>query len=288
MPIFAHVPLLQRLTGLIYFPINHAFPHFGLAAGADVPAGQVPDPLPRADRHVALRARGRRRHRARRAGSPSGSGCASRRSWTTSYWRANPSGSVKFPAWGRGGFEPAPGWRSRVVLLAGCGGDDFKNEARAPIRLELTGVIQDDEVTVSPAKLGAGPVAITISNQTDVAHSITLEGASTIDHAGPVQPGDTATIQKTLEPGSYEVKAGSEKAVKRGDPAGRAADRQVAQELEQRRAAALELQLVVGRRRRRLVGRPHERVDLLQERRGRARPCPRRSRRPSRCWSSRR
>jgi 1-acyl-sn-glycerol-3-phosphate acyltransferase len=33
MPIFAHVPLLQRVTGLIYFPINHAFPHFGLIAG---------------------------------------------------------------------------------------------------------------------------------------------------------------------------------------------------------------------------------------------------------------
>jgi 1-acyl-sn-glycerol-3-phosphate acyltransferase len=32
MPIFTHVPLLQRLTGLIYFPINHAFPQFGLAA----------------------------------------------------------------------------------------------------------------------------------------------------------------------------------------------------------------------------------------------------------------
>jgi 1-acyl-sn-glycerol-3-phosphate acyltransferase len=32
MPIFAHVPQLQRLTGLIYFPINHAFPQFGLAA----------------------------------------------------------------------------------------------------------------------------------------------------------------------------------------------------------------------------------------------------------------
>jgi 1-acyl-sn-glycerol-3-phosphate acyltransferase len=32
MPIFAHVPLLQRLTGLLYFPVNHAFPHFGLAA----------------------------------------------------------------------------------------------------------------------------------------------------------------------------------------------------------------------------------------------------------------
>ncbi len=33
MPIFAHVPLMQRLTGLVYFPVNHAFPHFGAAAG---------------------------------------------------------------------------------------------------------------------------------------------------------------------------------------------------------------------------------------------------------------
>jgi 1-acyl-sn-glycerol-3-phosphate acyltransferase len=33
MPIFAHVRPLQRLTGLIYFPINHAFPHFGLLSG---------------------------------------------------------------------------------------------------------------------------------------------------------------------------------------------------------------------------------------------------------------
>ena len=32
MPIFAHVPFMQRLTGLIYFPVNHAFPQFGLAA----------------------------------------------------------------------------------------------------------------------------------------------------------------------------------------------------------------------------------------------------------------
>jgi hypothetical protein len=101
-----------------------------------------------------------------------------------------------------------------AALIAGCGEEDFENKARAPVREALTGVIQDDEVTVSPAKLGAGPVAITISNQTDAPHSITLEGASTVDRAGPVLPGDTATIQKTLEPGSYEVKAGSVKAVK--------------------------------------------------------------------------
>ncbi|MGI8461105.1 MAG: lysophospholipid acyltransferase family protein [Solirubrobacterales bacterium] len=34
MPIFAHLRFAQRISGLIYFPLNHAFPHFGLAAGA--------------------------------------------------------------------------------------------------------------------------------------------------------------------------------------------------------------------------------------------------------------
>jgi 1-acyl-sn-glycerol-3-phosphate acyltransferase len=34
MPIFAHIKPLERLTGLVYFPINHAFPHFGLLAAA--------------------------------------------------------------------------------------------------------------------------------------------------------------------------------------------------------------------------------------------------------------
>jgi hypothetical protein len=101
-----------------------------------------------------------------------------------------------------------------AALVAGCGGEDFKNEARAPIRLALTGVIQDDKVTVSPAKVGAGPVEITISNQTDSVRMITLEGESIRERQGPVQPGDTTTIQKTLEPGNYEVRAGSEKAVR--------------------------------------------------------------------------
>ena len=54
MPIFAHMRPMQRLSGLIYFPLNHAFPHFGLRRRADVHAGEVQDPLPRADRHVRV------------------------------------------------------------------------------------------------------------------------------------------------------------------------------------------------------------------------------------------
>jgi hypothetical protein len=103
-----------------------------------------------------------------------------------------------------------------ALAAAGCGEDDFENEPRPPVPMELTGVIQDDKVTVSPSKnIGAGPFVITISNQTDSEHTITLEGESIQEEVGPVAPLDTATIQRTLAPGTYEVKAGSRRAVKR-------------------------------------------------------------------------
>lgn len=109
-----------------------------------------------------------------------------------------------------------------VVLLAGCGGgDDFKNEPRPAAAIELTGVIQDRGVTISPGSLpGSGPVSITVSNQTNDAHTVTLEGESVEETVGPVNPRDTATIQKTLEPGLYAVKAGSERAVAKEIPPG--------------------------------------------------------------------
>jgi hypothetical protein len=103
-----------------------------------------------------------------------------------------------------------------ALTAAGCGDEDFENEPRPPVPMELTGVIQDDKVTVSPSRnIGAGPFVITISNQTDAEHTITLEGESIEESVGPVAPLDTATIQRTLAPGTYEVKAGSRRAVKR-------------------------------------------------------------------------
>ena len=100
-----------------------------------------------------------------------------------------------------------------VVALAGCGGDDFKNKPRPASTLELTGVIQKDKVTVSPASFGAGPVLLTISNQTKEAHTVTLEGESLRERVGPINPLDTATIQANVDSGTYEVRAGSSQAV---------------------------------------------------------------------------
>jgi hypothetical protein len=101
-----------------------------------------------------------------------------------------------------------------AILAAGCGDEDFERKARAPVTVELSGVIQKDKVTVSPARdLGAGPFSITISNQTDEPHTVTLEGETIKEDAGSLEPTDTLTIKRTLEPGTYEVRAGSEQAV---------------------------------------------------------------------------
>jgi hypothetical protein len=103
-----------------------------------------------------------------------------------------------------------------AALAAGCGEDDFENEPRPPVPMELSGVIQEDKVTVSPSRnIGAGPFVITISNQTDARHTVTLEGQSIVEEVGPVAPLDTATIQRTLTPGTYEVRAGTMRAVRR-------------------------------------------------------------------------
>jgi hypothetical protein len=98
--------------------------------------------------------------------------------------------------------------------LSGCGGDDhYANKPRPPVPIQLTGVITNSRVTVSPDRVGAGPVIITVSNQTQRSHTIILEGEDSRDTVGPVNPLDTARIQQTLAQGSYEVRAGSSEAM---------------------------------------------------------------------------
>jgi hypothetical protein len=100
------------------------------------------------------------------------------------------------------------------MTVAGCGGESkFKNDPRPPAPVQLTGVITDKGVTVSPDRVGAGPVILLISNQTQQAHTITLDGGNTKDTVGPINPLDTAKLQQTLEEGSYKVKAGSSRAL---------------------------------------------------------------------------
>jgi hypothetical protein len=105
------------------------------------------------------------------------------------------------------------GGAALVLVAAGCGSEDFANAPRPPVTVDLSGRITDEDVSISPRSTGAGPVLITLSNQTGRALTVTLEGEDVIERVGPVQPQDTVPIEKTLEPGSYEIRAGSSRAV---------------------------------------------------------------------------
>src|SRR5436190_23359970 len=103
-----------------------------------------------------------------------------------------------------------------AFALAGCGGGkDFANKPRPPVPLELTGVITKEKVTISPNRVGAGPIVITVSNQSGQTRTLELNGNGIQESVGPINQLSRAKLQKTLKPGRYTVRAGSEAATRK-------------------------------------------------------------------------
>jgi hypothetical protein len=101
-----------------------------------------------------------------------------------------------------------------ALLVVGCGGeDDFENEPRPPVPLQLTGVITEESVTVSPRTVAPGPIVLIVSNQTDQPHTVSLKGPEVDEQTGEISPANTATLQATLRETrageGYEVRANS-------------------------------------------------------------------------------
>lgn len=94
-----------------------------------------------------------------------------------------------------------------AFAIAGCGEEDFKNDPRPPVPIEIGARIGDDGVTISPNSsnnIGAGQATITISNQTDEPARLVLEGPN--DFAtGEIVPRGTDSLTVQLEEGDYTV-----------------------------------------------------------------------------------
>ena len=95
------------------------------------------------------------------------------------------------------------------LALAACGEEDFENEPRPAIPIELTAAIDERSVNISPGVIGAGLVNLTVSNQTDEPTRLTLEGPTSVT-SDEIVPGGTTTIKTGLEEGDYELAAGAE------------------------------------------------------------------------------
>jgi hypothetical protein len=99
-----------------------------------------------------------------------------------------------------------------LALGAGaCGATEERgNDPRPPTRLVISGAISTDRVSVSPPRIGAGPISLIVANLTDTAQQITLETADR-DEPGirrrtpPINPRDTAELRADLATGRYTV-----------------------------------------------------------------------------------
>jgi hypothetical protein len=73
---------------------------------------------------------------------------------------------------------------------------------------QVTGVIAGDRVSVSPERVGRGPVVLIVSNQTRATYAVSVEGPRVDERTTPIRPQGTGTIQTFLERGaSYRVAA---------------------------------------------------------------------------------
>jgi len=99
--------------------------------------------------------------------------------------------------------------------IAACGADDFKNDPRPPVPVEMTARISDDEIVVSPRKIGGGPANITVSNQSRQPAKLTLDGPTQVVGA-ELPPGAVGQVKATLEEGDYEVSGGPESKAREG------------------------------------------------------------------------
>jgi hypothetical protein len=95
-----------------------------------------------------------------------------------------------------------------ALAVSACGQKDFQNNPRPASPIELSALIADTGVKVSPAKdVGAGPATITISNQTADPARLVFEGP-TDDSSNQVIAGGTGSMKVELKEGEYTVSTG--------------------------------------------------------------------------------
>jgi hypothetical protein len=118
-------------------------------------------------------------------------------------------------AWRRPAMRAIAG--SLALGAAACGTTSERpNEPRPPAPIVLNAAIGTDRVSVSPSRLGAGPIELVVANLTDTSQQITLETAELTSRAGlrqqtaPINPRDTATLEADVRSGRYLVHVAGE------------------------------------------------------------------------------
>jgi hypothetical protein len=111
----------------------------------------------------------------------------------------------------------APAAIVAVLLLpsVGCGNSKERtSNLRPPVPVNVAVEIGQARASVSPRTIGAGPMIMTASNQTNASRQVTVDGPQLKRSVGPINPGDTAQLKVTLQSGSYTISADGGSGVK--------------------------------------------------------------------------
>jgi hypothetical protein len=95
-----------------------------------------------------------------------------------------------------------------VLPLSACGGgSNDHNEKRPPVPINISVEPGANRVTASPAKFGAGPITLLVSNQSSASQTLTIDGPQVRQSVGPINPQDTATLKVTVGSGEFTLAA---------------------------------------------------------------------------------
>jgi hypothetical protein len=102
-----------------------------------------------------------------------------------------------------------------LLGLAGCGQeDDHVNEERPAASVNVTAAIIDGRINVSPDELGAGPIRLIVTNQTDSDQELTIETGGNesgiTETTDPIGPSSTTTVEVDVAEGEYEIATADE------------------------------------------------------------------------------
>jgi hypothetical protein len=107
---------------------------------------------------------------------------------------------------------------SIAMLVVGCGSsDDYANDPRPPKPVNVSVMLTDRRVLISPQRLGAGPAIFTVINQSGRSRDLRLApprgSTSACLHAdassGPINPMGSARLTVNLVEGDCVVSAGA-------------------------------------------------------------------------------
>lgn len=104
-----------------------------------------------------------------------------------------------------------------ALLVMGCGAQSRDNKDRPPTVVELNAVVTGEQVTIAPAEVGAGPLVLIVSNQSQTVQNLKLVGDQVAQSFRRLEPGDTTEFQTSLVPGDYTLSAGALSSVREAE-----------------------------------------------------------------------